>query len=376
MKISRADLFKRVWESPLRTLAKEFDISDVGLAKACRKHRIPTPPQGHWVRVALGRVSPPPNLPPFETAMVTLDARRHRLTSPPPDVLTPELSDLKVQVASSLDDLGPAAKRTFNMLSKMKPNASGFLMCAASNVFSCSISPETVQRAVLVLDAIERALPEIDATLVPDGTGKRLLAQCGGERIGLTLVEEYKRTETVVKHPKYSYLDSKEHQYHFSGRLKLTLDGDYQGRKSWADGVRARLEDKLGSVAAGLVAASAAAVALRNEREANRRHWEEEARRSAAIAEERRQRLNFTEKFIKEATAWRQFQDADAYLAHIVGQTDALQSPIPESSREWLAMATQLLAGMNPAKARMRILQAGPDTNGWQGRFGEAVVAN
>jgi len=47
MDISRGELYRLVWEMPLTKLAGEFGISDVGLAKACRRHKIPTPPVGH-----------------------------------------------------------------------------------------------------------------------------------------------------------------------------------------------------------------------------------------------------------------------------------------------------------------------------------------
>ena len=46
MQISRRDLYNRVWSTPMSKLARELDISDVGLAKACRRHNIPRPPRG------------------------------------------------------------------------------------------------------------------------------------------------------------------------------------------------------------------------------------------------------------------------------------------------------------------------------------------
>lgn len=46
MKISREELYRKVWEKPVTHLAKEMDISDVGLAKVCRKNAIPLPPVG------------------------------------------------------------------------------------------------------------------------------------------------------------------------------------------------------------------------------------------------------------------------------------------------------------------------------------------
>jgi hypothetical protein len=44
--LHRDVLYKEAWETPMRQLAKCYDISDVGLAKICRKMDIPTPPRG------------------------------------------------------------------------------------------------------------------------------------------------------------------------------------------------------------------------------------------------------------------------------------------------------------------------------------------
>ena len=39
--LTRQQLYNRVWSDPIHTLSKEFGLSDVGLAKACRRHQIP-----------------------------------------------------------------------------------------------------------------------------------------------------------------------------------------------------------------------------------------------------------------------------------------------------------------------------------------------
>lgn len=54
-RLARSRLYAMVWSRPLTHLAKEFDISDVGLAKVCRKHDIPLPGLGHWAKVAAGK---------------------------------------------------------------------------------------------------------------------------------------------------------------------------------------------------------------------------------------------------------------------------------------------------------------------------------
>ena len=39
--LSREELYERVWSTPMRRLAGEFGLSDVSLAKICRRHEIP-----------------------------------------------------------------------------------------------------------------------------------------------------------------------------------------------------------------------------------------------------------------------------------------------------------------------------------------------
>src|ERR1700730_16524368 len=59
--ISREELHQLVWSKPTRTVAKESGISDVGLAKICRKLGVEKPPRGYWAKVASGvRMKKPP----------------------------------------------------------------------------------------------------------------------------------------------------------------------------------------------------------------------------------------------------------------------------------------------------------------------------
>jgi hypothetical protein len=53
--LTREELYGRVWTTPMRRLAQEFGVSDVGLAKICRRHDIPTPPVGYWAKKEYGK---------------------------------------------------------------------------------------------------------------------------------------------------------------------------------------------------------------------------------------------------------------------------------------------------------------------------------
>src|SRR5712671_995299 len=71
--LTRTELYMKVWSTPMRTLSKEFGMSDVGLAKLCRRHQIPVPGLGYWAKVQFGQK--PERLP-----LPAADARFENIT--------------------------------------------------------------------------------------------------------------------------------------------------------------------------------------------------------------------------------------------------------------------------------------------------------
>lgn len=63
-RFTREQLYGLVWERPIQQLAQSFSMSDVGLAKICRKANVPLPPRGYWAKLQAGKfVDSPPALP-------------------------------------------------------------------------------------------------------------------------------------------------------------------------------------------------------------------------------------------------------------------------------------------------------------------------
>lgn len=52
--ISKSDLFSLVWSIPTTEVAKILGVSDVAVAKRCRRLNIPKPPRGYWAKIAAG----------------------------------------------------------------------------------------------------------------------------------------------------------------------------------------------------------------------------------------------------------------------------------------------------------------------------------
>src|SRR6187549_2316107 len=63
--ISRAELYTMIWQEPTRAVALQLGISDVGLAKICRKLHIPRPWRGYWRKKETGHNPRQPKLPPW-----------------------------------------------------------------------------------------------------------------------------------------------------------------------------------------------------------------------------------------------------------------------------------------------------------------------
>ncbi|MDQ6756987.1 MAG: hypothetical protein M3004_08625 [Bacteroidota bacterium] len=53
--LTREELYNLVWSTPMLTLSKKYNISDVGLRKICKRMNIPLPQAGHWQKLQFGK---------------------------------------------------------------------------------------------------------------------------------------------------------------------------------------------------------------------------------------------------------------------------------------------------------------------------------
>jgi hypothetical protein len=55
-RLTRQELYDRVWSQPMHKLAPRFGVSGVALAKTCRRANIPVPERGYWARLHGGKI--------------------------------------------------------------------------------------------------------------------------------------------------------------------------------------------------------------------------------------------------------------------------------------------------------------------------------
>src|SRR5439155_1694061 len=61
---TRQQLYDLVWSKPVKTLTKQYHISDHALRKICANQQIPLPKAGHWEKLRYGKKVVIEPLPP------------------------------------------------------------------------------------------------------------------------------------------------------------------------------------------------------------------------------------------------------------------------------------------------------------------------
>ncbi len=128
----RDQLYDEIWSVPILQLAKQYGLSDVGLAKICTKMKIPRPPRGYWAKRSYGQPTTKPILRPASTdtpTEITVDRDAKQLAKAndkrrvqKPDMITERQRVRRLKIA--LRDM-EIARRTRKYLEAMKqlPNA-------------------------------------------------------------------------------------------------------------------------------------------------------------------------------------------------------------------------------------------------------------
>jgi hypothetical protein len=299
IRVTRAQLYEKAWATPIRTLAKEFGLSDVGLAKICRKHNIPVPPVGYWRKKETGHRVKRPALLPVENGNETVViCVRERLSS--------DLAALAAEVAPKIaipQELSHAfVLRTEKLLAHGKENEKKLLMPKKGVSSHILVSKERLPRGLLLLNAFFLALEETGQSISwPKDEGSHLTLCVDGETIGFSLQEVTSSTPHVLSiSEKARPWMAPRWDFKLSGQLQFRVeDLPYligPIRRTWSDGKQQRLENCLGNLIVGLKVAAAAIKKARHEStERQRQRDEEQKRREEArrTADEQKRRAEF-----------------------------------------------------------------------------------
>ena len=205
--LKRSELYTLVWQKAVQRVAADIGISDVALAKACRKQHIPLPERGYWRRKEWGyKVRQPPllSLPGGGDPIVAFHATPHAKDAPEPEILSPEeqferLPENSVVVPESLDQLARPVRHTRAALRQRKPGDYGLVDTSAKDCFRVQIAPASLERAMRILQALADAFAARGHEVV-EGDDQRsgLRVRVNGEVLTLSLTERVRKVSHVL----------------------------------------------------------------------------------------------------------------------------------------------------------------------------------
>ena len=355
----REELYERVWTTPMCKLAQEFKYSDVGLAKLCRRHHIPTPGLGYWRKVELGHKPPRVALP----AIVRNGAYPIRLVLRfgPAEKQVAPLREIPVITVALYAPLSHAlAIRTERLFRNARKDEKGLLVPRKGFSAHLLVTEAHLARALAILDALLRAAEERNIRVNwPKEEGARLTLSSGPVELGLSLSETLESKPHVVtpeeearRKRDWSWSLPKR-DYQATGFLRIALVGDETAstRHTWSEGRKnKKLEESLGEVIAGIGPLVRAIEAVKEERERWHRQLAAEQKRRE---EERRQHEEFVRRgavVAKAAETLRQSQLVRRF-AITVGNSSKLDQLDTESLRrvhELLAFCSEYADSIDP----------------------------
>ena len=351
VRLTRAELYEKVWATPMRLVAKEFGLSDVGLSKICDKHNIPVPPRGHWRREETGHEVTRPPLQPSKNGFEGLDIYVRKPLEPELAALAAEPAP-KVVIREELSHLLVA--RTEKLLAQGKENDAKLLVPKKGTASHLYVSHEHLPRALRIMNALFLALEERGHSISwPKEEEATLSLGIDGQTVSFCLKEttdsvRHAPTPEEAKHPWMA----PKWDYKLTGKLQFRIENvpSWMGpmRSTWSDGKLQRLEKCLGDIVVGLKVVAGAIKKHKRDIEERDKRWEEERKQEQERkrrAEEHKRKAEFIAEMMRN---WEDAQRLRTFVKALAERSTQLELPDGEKQNvqqvvDWTAKYAEFL---------------------------------
>lgn len=358
--ITRVELYEQIWNDTLRSVAKRYGLSDVGLAKICKRLDVPRPPQGHWQRIQHGHKIVRPPLPPLSPGIVD-----HFVVEPPAGPIDEHAREPRpptptITVTEELSNPHPAVHQLALLVKDVSQDVR---TVPHDGQATYRVSAALHQRALRILDALCRWIDGegyvVTFDPVPNDKYCRVLSVRSGEHaFRISMIERQRQIDHVataaekanmLRYPSLSWV--RKFDYVPSGQLTLEfLDrrSSYPRYGRWNDGKRS-LESRLGNAALGVGVTFARL-------KADRLRREEEARleRLAAQRRERERRREEHDQLLRDdlhqmVENWERANRIRAFVRAFEAEIIATcrQAPVPWA---WITWARAYANAIDPLR--------------------------
>lgn len=396
-------------------LAAELGISDVGLAKACRRHAVPAPPRGYWAKLRAGQKPPQTPLPTPE-----LDVRVDFATTDPE-----ERARQRAEVQRREDMVKAAAQKAVRVAPlKFPADLEGAHPLVKATQRYCECLPKLVEqfkrkglhawsttkpedrppheeRGRYLL--LRRGLLDITASLdcmdwvlrfhatvlkgLTDGgmsiayceaqppdrrggpeRGPAVEAKFKGETFTIKFSQGYRRVQldaTEVAKLRKERSWAKDYEFGPSEKLTFSIGGSVYGAEKVWQGTQEKLQGLVDEIVRSAFELVPLQVELRKEREAAA----ERAQQAAEVRAKAERRANAKAEQLKQAflmaEADARVRQLEVFLAKLEADLGTLNAPYSERAVVWLEVVRQQLKSDNPVDEMLTRCLSVPSWGTW-----------
>ena len=357
--VTRHDLYELIWSKPGTTLSAEFGVSDVAIAKRCKKLNVPRPSRGYWAKIESGHKPRKPPLPPTADELFFQAAEKPVSKS--------------LRIPKDLEQLHPLATGLMRALAAGKADSEKRVSIREPTLPNVSVTKALAERAAQAFHSI---LTEVEARGIPFRKGQSSydggFFRKGNDRLYLTIEEE------IVNKPAAPGGRRQRNYYGYgqsdsrapSGKLSVSLNADrYSLRtaKRWIEDDKLTLQQVLSEavqeICRHFVKAQKrhAQEAIEREKqrvESEERHkkWQEEEaiRRKEEREQKHAEAIETTmrhrkDDLLKAAEWWRLHESVQSFLTACEQRWRCEQAnELKLDQEEWLAWARKTAIALSP----------------------------
>lgn len=364
--VSRQTLYDQVWSTPMARLAKEYGISDVALAKICKKLKVPYPGRGYWRRKETGKAVKqlplPPNSDPGKQAVTIYPTIRPDALEPVSEettqrIMAEQTPEQKIEVP---DRLGKTHRLLSGHLTEWRSasiDEYGAIRSGSLRQLNIRISPQHLSRGLRIMNTLFAALETRGYQVgIQDGFRKAFGVRINGEPVQFGLEEKFQRIERQEKkNQRPDPWGYRRYEYVPTGllALKITEWGADGLQKTWSDGKTTKLENCLNDFVVGLLKVAEAVKARRLKQEQEEQLRREAERRRQEKAVKRQEELARRQALEQEAVNWAKAQQLRTYLSALKDMLTTKHGEIQPGSQadQWLLWAHQHADRLDPLVA-------------------------
>lgn len=376
LNLKREELHKLVWQTPMSKLAKQYGLSDRGLAKICARMAIPVPGRGYWAKLYSG--AKPHSKPLRKAAKDCQEVVRLHQPKEMPENDTDKKKDLfelqQVFAGLSASIAHKLVEATKKRLENAKPDDNGILVTQAKRCLDIRVSNDCMDRALSLLNKLFIVLEERGFSIEIKEEEKIIspltCLKLDGEAVQIHIEEKLNSTPHILTDAEKKKLARKEFlygrysdypnewhmmsweppkwDYHPSGQLQFKIDNLQSSglRQNWSDSADRKLESLLPTIAYYVIQSASY---LRNrtlEREARDRRWAEEARKRAEYERQQLEEQKKVEHLDKLLAKWSKREEILQFLAWIDGNIADDEST--DEFIQWYEWAKNYAQKLNP----------------------------